>query len=301
MKTEKVRVADDNAYKAAVAQGRTEAFEEYLNSYRYLAYLHQVGAISSTQMQSAYKRDGKTLTEDARSDIRKMMLFNILNGGADGIEAAFESLPDRVKKALPQSMAGDMRLEEGDRLLPDVQKAIMACVEVSEVAGLVRTIVGGGDVMATAVRLKKLLADARQRHEENTVLFGDEDFTGRDRAIAREAYERIQDLIDSLRTNPAEAERIGLDLDDVVKIVNVYYPDMRKKQNDTKNIFFVSFLCRNFVAICFTILLVVQPGLEPRLADPESDVLPLHHWTALLFFQKRLQRYTFFCYVQKII
>ena len=101
------------------------------NGDRYLAYLHQVGAISSTQMQSAYKRDGKTLTEDARSDIRKMMLFNILNGGADGIEAAFESLPDRVKKALPQSMAGDMRLEEGDRLLPDVQKAIMACVEVT--------------------------------------------------------------------------------------------------------------------------------------------------------------------------
>ena len=25
--------------------------------------------------------------------------------------------------------------------------------------------------------------------------------------------------------------------------------------------------------------LVVHPGLEPRLADPESDVLPLHQWT----------------------
>lgn len=246
VKTEKVRVADDNAYKAAVAQGRTEAFEEYLNSYRNLAYLHQVGAISSTQMQSAYKSDGKTLTEEARGDIRKMMLHNILDGGADGIEAAFESLPDRLKKALPQSMAGDMRLEEGDRLLPDVQKAIMACVEESEVADLVRTIVGGGDVMATAVRLKKLLADARQRHEENTVLFGDEDFTGRDRAIAREAYEKVQELIDSLRTNPAEAERIGFSLNDAAKIVNVYYPDMRKKkQNDTKNIF----LCRFCVAI----------------------------------------------------
>ena len=110
------------------------------------------------------------------------------------------------------------------------------------VVDLVRTIVGGGDVMATAVRLKKLLADARQRHEENTVLFGDEDFTQRDRVIAREAYERIQDLIDSLRTNPAEAERIGLNLNDAVKIVNVYYPDMRKKQNDTKNFFCVVFV-----------------------------------------------------------
>ena len=27
---------------------------------------------------------------------------------------------------------------------------------------------------------------------------------------------------------------------------------------------------------------VVQPGLEPRLADPESDVLPLHQWTSSL-------------------
>ncbi len=47
---------------------------------------------------------------------------------------------------------------------------------------------------------------------------------------------------------------------------------------------------------------VVHPGLEPRLADPESDVLPLHQWTIALFLsrevvcssQKRVQKYYFF-------
>ena len=42
-------------------------------------------------------------------------------------------------------------------------------------------------------------------------------------------------------------------------------------------------------------LLVVQPGLEPRLADPESDVLPLHHWTYSLFLLKAVAKVrTFF-------
>ena len=47
---------------------------------------------------------------------------------------------------------------------------------------------------------------------------------------------------------------------------------------------------------------VVHPGLEPRLADPESDVLPLHQWTITFYlsrkvvysFQKRVQKYYFF-------
>lgn len=33
----------------------------------------------------------------------------------------------------------------------------------------------------------------------------------------------------------------------------------------------------------FSCFFVVHPGLEPRLADPESDVLPLHQWTMLVF------------------
>ena len=47
---------------------------------------------------------------------------------------------------------------------------------------------------------------------------------------------------------------------------------------------------------------VVHPGLEPRRADPESDVLPLHQWTITFYlsrkvvysFQKRVQKYYFF-------
>ena len=36
----------------------------------------------------------------------------------------------------------------------------------------------------------------------------------------------------------------------------------------------------------FSCFFVVHPGLEPRLADPESDVLPLHQWTMLVFLSK---------------
>ncbi len=38
---------------------------------------------------------------------------------------------------------------------------------------------------------------------------------------------------------------------------------------------------------------VVQPGLEPRLAEPKSVVLPLHHWT-IHFFEKCGCKITFF-------
>ena len=58
------------------------------------------------------------------------MLQNIFNGGADNIENAFALLPDAAQKALVQAMAGDMRLDEQDRLLPDVQNAIMAVGEL---------------------------------------------------------------------------------------------------------------------------------------------------------------------------
>ncbi len=32
--------------------------------------------------------------------------------------------------------------------------------------------------------------------------------------------------------------------------------------------------------------MVVPPGFEPRLAEPKSDVLPLHHGTILICFVK---------------
>ena len=34
-------------------------------------------------------------------------------------------------------------------------------------------------------------------------------------------------------------------------------------------------LCYNALCLKF----VVQEGLEPSQAEPESEVLPLHHWT----------------------
>ena len=36
----------------------------------------------------------------------------------------------------------------------------------------------------------------------------------------------------------------------------------------------------------------VQPGFEPGLTDPESVVLPLHHWTICIQYkQKKPQTY----------
>ncbi|MBQ4376937.1 MAG: hypothetical protein II793_04515, partial [Bacteroidales bacterium] len=102
------------------------------NGIRLLDYLQRIGAISEAQLQSAYKRDGKGLTEDARGDIRKLMLQSIFHGGADNLPTAFSQLPYAAQKALVQAMAGDMRLDAQDRLLPDVQNAIMACTEIAE-------------------------------------------------------------------------------------------------------------------------------------------------------------------------
>ena len=47
---------------------------------------------------------------------------------------------------------------------------------------------------------------------------------------------------------------------------------------------------------------VVLPGFEPRQADPESDVLPLHHRTmAKPLSVLRLQKYAFFSLQQNFI
>ena len=99
------------------------------NGGRLIDYLTRVGAITETQAQSAYGRNGR-MTEEARNDLRKLMLQNIFNGGADNIENSFAMLPDAAQKALVQAMAGDMRLDVRDRLLPDVQNAIMAVGEL---------------------------------------------------------------------------------------------------------------------------------------------------------------------------
>ena len=94
-----------------------------------LKYLRQIGAITDTQYQSAFNRNGN-LTEEAKNDLRKLMLQNIFEGGADNLPTAFSAMPSAAQKALAQAMAGDMRLKESDRLLPEVQKAIMAVAEI---------------------------------------------------------------------------------------------------------------------------------------------------------------------------
>lgn len=94
-----------------------------------LKYLRQIGAITDTQYQSAFNRNG-VLTEEAKNDLRKLMLQNIFEGGADNLPTAFSAMPSAAQKALAQAMAGDMRLKESDRLLPEVQKAIMAVAEI---------------------------------------------------------------------------------------------------------------------------------------------------------------------------
>ncbi len=61
-------------------------------------------------------------------------------------------------------------------------------------------------------------------------------------------------------------------------------------------------------ALIFQCFLVVLPGFEPRQADPESDVLPLHHRTmsivnvekTLFLSQNRVQKYKVFQYLQNI-
>ncbi len=81
---------------------------------------------------------------------------------------------------------------------------------------------------------------------------------------------------------------------------------IQKKRNG-KNKFFAH--GREKQKSTFSVLFVVLPGFEPRQADPESDVLPLHHRTIgilslsdekftrfarVLFFRKRVQKYKLF-------
>ncbi len=117
-----------------------------------IGYLVRKGAITETQAQSAFGR-GDRLTEDARSDIRKLVLQTMFSDAPDNIEAMFNRIPSAAQKALMQVIAGDMRLGQRERLLPDIQNAIMAAGEVQErLSG-----------QLNEVRKNK---DARTRHEE---------------------------------------------------------------------------------------------------------------------------------------
>ena len=101
------------------------------NGVRVLKYLNSIGAITDTQYQSAFGRNGK-LTEEAKNDLRKLMLHNIFEGGADNLDRMFDQLPSAAQKGLAQAMAGDMRLPKESRLHDNVQKAIEI---VSELLG----------------------------------------------------------------------------------------------------------------------------------------------------------------------
>lgn len=98
------------------------------NGASFLKYLNQVKAISDTQFQSAFKND--KLTDEAKSDIRRLMLFRLFDGGADNLERMFDKMPSAAQKALLPIIAGDAIVPEGASLREELQRAIVAANEL---------------------------------------------------------------------------------------------------------------------------------------------------------------------------
>ena len=98
------------------------------NGASFLKYLNQVKAISDTQFQSAFKND--RLTDEAKSDIRRLMLFRLFDGGADNLERMFDKMPSAAQKALLPIIAGDAVVPEGASLREELQRAIIAANEL---------------------------------------------------------------------------------------------------------------------------------------------------------------------------
>lgn len=122
------------------------------NGTKVMTWLNRNGVINATQTQSAYDSKGH-MTPEAKNDLKDLITYHIFKGGSDAIGEAWGKLPVAAQKALAVAMAGDLQLKPEDRLLPDVQNAIM-------VAGRIE------NTMPEEVRSARRASEARKRLEE---------------------------------------------------------------------------------------------------------------------------------------
>ena len=89
-----------------------------------LKYLASQGVINNTQYQSATKNG--QLTPEAKEDFRNIIMETLFEGGPDNLRAMFNKLPVRSQNAILQTVYRDAQSTEENKIIKEVQAAIMA-------------------------------------------------------------------------------------------------------------------------------------------------------------------------------
>lgn len=95
------------------------------NGTEVLKWMNQVGAITSTQYQSAFDSKGN-LTAEAKNDLQKVLYQAIFKGGSQQLEEMFDKLPAKAQRALLATAFRDMDSPFAGKLLPEIQSSIAA-------------------------------------------------------------------------------------------------------------------------------------------------------------------------------
>lgn len=103
------------------------------NGNKAITWLSNQGAISPTQVQSAFDTKGN-LTPEAKMDLQNILKQSLFQGGVSDLPTMFNAMPAKAQKAILSTFMRDFDSAEDDRILPEIQNAIEVWYEASKSA-----------------------------------------------------------------------------------------------------------------------------------------------------------------------
>ena len=103
------------------------------NAVETLKWMQRQGYITPTQYRSAFDRKGN-LTAEAANDLKSILYETIFQGGSTQLREMFAELPAKAQKAILAIAYRDYDSPASERILPELQRSIIAYHELSHFA-----------------------------------------------------------------------------------------------------------------------------------------------------------------------
>lgn len=94
------------------------------NGIEAVKYLHQIGAISDTQMESAVSNGA--LTDEAKTDIKNLLFETVFHGAPTTLREIFNSMPKAAQRAILATAWRDASSDAKNSMIGEIQKSIYA-------------------------------------------------------------------------------------------------------------------------------------------------------------------------------
>ena len=107
------------------------------NAVETLKWMQRQGYITPTQYRSAFDRKGN-LTAEAANDLKSILYETIFQGGSTQLREMFAELPAKAQKAILAIAYRDYDSPASERILPELQRSIIAYHELSHFAPFVK-------------------------------------------------------------------------------------------------------------------------------------------------------------------